>query len=190
MTARQGHLVSGTWHLEGAQLMARSATGDAGGRANEGGSVYRAGFGAYLIAYGLADREVWFDGQAGGIPHHIWFETTASVDDLTVQFSSDAQWHIQATGQCTWGTKFRSTIDQWVAAIRGSELGERDRVGLASGNLSQPLLDLRNGLVRVQQAGSPTSVERKALDRLRQTLPSATGWTRMKKSLCGQQSFT
>jgi len=155
--------------------MAADRPGAAGGRANEGGSVYRASFGAYLIAYGLADHDVSFDTTSPGVPTWLWFESDAPVDDLAVQFSSGARWDIQATAKCDWGTKFRATVAQWVEAIRQGRLQPADRVGLAAAKVSEPLVNLRNALQRVREGGGFTPPEAAAMAKLRQEA-TAAGW--------------
>ena len=142
--------------------MTKDGRGSAGGRANEGGSVYRSSFGAYLIAYGLADHNVSLDAASPGVPHWLWFESDAPVDDLAVQFSSGARWDIQATARCDWDTKFRKTTAQWRAA-RSGRLQPGDRVGLAAAKLSQRLLDLRDAFRRVRDGG--TFTPRRSRDR-------------------------
>ncbi len=104
--------------------MTKDGRGSAGGRANEGGSVYRSSLGAYLIAYGLADHRVALDAASPGVPQWLWFESDAPVDDLAVQFSSGARWDIQATARCDWGTKFRKTTAQWVADVKAERIRE------------------------------------------------------------------
>jgi hypothetical protein len=147
--------------------MAKYGRGSAGGRANEGGSVYRSSFGAYLIAYALADHQVPLDTASPGVPHWLWFESDAPVDDLAIQFSSGARWDIQATARCDWGTKFRKTTAQWVRAARSGRLQPDDRVGLAAAKLSQPLLDLRDAFRRVRDGGTFTPREEGAIAKLR-----------------------
>jgi hypothetical protein len=155
--------------------MAKDGRGSAGGRANEGGSVYRSSFGAYLIAYGLADHHVSLDAPSPGVPTWLWFESDAPVDDLAVEFSSGARWDIQATARCDWGTKFRKTTAQWVRAARSGRLQPDDRVGLAAANLSQPLLDLRDAFRRVRDGGTFTPPEEGAIARLR-TVAESGEW--------------
>ncbi len=148
--------------------MAKEGRGSAGGRANEGGSTYRSSLGAYLIAYGLADHDVSLDAPSPGVPHWLWFESDAPVDDLAVEFSSKSRWDMQATARCDWGTKFRKTTAQWVHAARSPwRLQPGDRVGLASAKLSQPLLDLRDAFQRVRDGGTFTPREEAAIARLR-----------------------
>ena len=147
--------------------MAKDRRGSVGGRANEGGSVYRSSFGAYLIAYGLADHHMSLDANSPGVPQWLWFESDAPVDDLAVQFSSGARWDIQATAQCDWGTKFRKTTAQWVSAARSGRLQPNDRVALAAAKLSQPLIDLRDAFRRVRDEGTFTPREEDAIARLR-----------------------
>jgi hypothetical protein len=156
-------------------VMAKDGRGSAGGRANEGGSVYRSSFGAYLIAYGLADHEVSLDDPSPGVPRWLWFESDAPVDDLAVQFSSGARWDIQATTRCDWGTKFRKTTAQWVRAVRSRRLKPGDRIGLAAAKLSGPLLDLRDALGRVRDGGTFTPREEAAMAKLR-TEAKADAW--------------
>lgn len=148
-------------------VMAKNGRGSAGGRANEGGSVYRSSFGAYLIAYGLADHRVSLDAASPGVPHWLWFESDAPVDDLAVRFSSGARWDVQATARCDWGAKFRKTTAQWVRAARSGRLQPDDRVGLAAAQLSQPLLDLRDAFRRVREGGTFTPREEAAIAKLR-----------------------
>ncbi len=155
--------------------MAKDVRSSAGGRANEGGSVYRSSFGAYLIAYGLADTNVSLDATSPGVPDWLWFESDAPVDDLAVHFSSGARWDIQATTRCNWDTKFLKTTEQWVRAARGGRLQPDDRVGLAAAKLSQPLLDLRDAFQRVRDGGTLTPREDTAIARLR-TQAKADEW--------------
>lgn len=155
--------------------MAMDRRGSAGGRANEGGSLYRASFGAYLIACGLADQPVWFDPDSPGVPQWLWFESDAPVDDLAVQFSNGARWDIQATAQCTWSAKFRKTTAQWVRAVRIGRVQPDDRVGLAAARLSQPLQDLGASFRRVRDGGTFTPRENDAMAKFRDEA-KANGW--------------
>ncbi len=148
-------------------VMTKDGRGSAGGRANEGGSVYRSSVGAYLIAYGLADHDVLLDSVSPGVPTWIRFESDTPVDDLSVRFSSGARWDIQATVNCDWGTKFRKTTAQWVRAARSGPLQPDDRVGLAAATLSRPLLDLRDAFQRVRDGGTFTPREDRAIAKLR-----------------------
>jgi hypothetical protein len=156
-------------------VMTKGGRGSAGGRANETGSVYRSSFGAYLIAYGLADHHVSLDAVSPGVPEWLWFESDAPVDDIAVQFSSGARWDIQATARCDWGTKFRKTIAQWVRAARSGRLKPNDRIGLAAANHSQPLLDLRDAFRRVRDGGTFAPREEAAISKLR-TDAQTDGW--------------
>jgi hypothetical protein len=155
--------------------MAADRTGSSGGRANEGGSVYRASFGAYLIAYGLADHDVDLDTTSPGAPRWLWFESDGPVDDLAVQFSPGARWDIQATAKCDWGAKFRATVAQWVEAVRGGRLAPDDRVALASGKVTEPLVNLRDAFQRARDGGKFTPLEAAAMARLREEA-TADGW--------------
>jgi hypothetical protein len=156
-------------------LMAKDGSGSAGGRGNEVGSVYRSSLGAYLIAYGLADHPVALDSDSPGVPLWLWFESDATVEDLSVKFSSGARWDIQATAQCDWGGKFRKTTAQWVRAARDGNLQPDDRVGLAAAQLSRPLLDLGDAFRRVREDGTFTPREDAAIARLRNEA-RAEGW--------------
>lgn len=155
-----------------------SDSGAAGGRANEGGSSYRAGFAAYLAAHGLAGTAVTIGDQpTSNPPRSLWLETTGAVDDIRCTFDRTQRWDGQVKRQCAWDDVFRSTVAQWVQAVRSETLGERDRVVLVSSQLSAPLRNLAEALRRLRsEEPSPLlSPEREALERFRRQ-SQADGW--------------
>lgn len=149
----------------------RKGPGAAGGRANEGGSVYRAGLAAYLAAHGLADVPLHVPEARGlGSPRAIALEIAADVDDLACQFEG-GDWHIQAKRACRWDAKFRAAVAQCVEAAR--TLDSKPSI-IASGYLTAELAFLRSVLQR-SQPQVVVAGERNALRRLRKDADAA-GW--------------
>lgn len=158
--------------------MTTSRGNNAGGRANEGGSSYRAGLAAYLAAHGLAGLEVQIaDSASPGTPTLMWFETSAHVDDIRCRFAEDSRWDIQAKRRCSWDGRFRSVVEQWVQAVRAEALGDKDWVVLASGGLSDRLKSLGAALRRLREPseGELLPDENRQYEQLRE-LASSGGW--------------
>jgi len=120
---------------------------DPGGRANEAGSVYRAGVAAYLAAHGLAGVPV-ESLQADGYPTRISLETGAAVDDVRCEFSTGAVVDIQAKNGCGFDDAFRSVIAQWIDAASSDELEPIASVALVTRVARGGLRDLGAALKR------------------------------------------
>lgn len=139
----------------------RPRRGNAGGRASEGGSTYRAGLAAYLAAHGLAEAIVWAgDGVEPGSPTWLWFETAGAVDDVRCCFDTGHRWDVQAKRRCAWDPTFAEVVDQWVRAVREDELSDEDRLVLASGGLSGPLRHLGAASRRMRDGAASASLPR------------------------------
>ncbi|MDQ3913805.1 MAG: hypothetical protein M3285_02765 [Actinomycetota bacterium] len=152
--------------------------GAAGGRANEGGSVHRAGVAAYLAAHALTGLSVSLGHERSpGPPEFLWLESSGAIDDLWCGFGR-ARWEVQAKRRCNWDTVcFSKVVAQWVSAVRSGEYGENDKLVLAAGRVSGPLRILGDALRRRRRNSDAELLpnEKKALDRLRRHAVS-TGW--------------
>jgi hypothetical protein len=118
-----------------------SSPGSRGGRANEAGSLHRAGVAAYLAVYGLAGRGVEAAGYAenGPSPVALSFETGDAVDDVRCDMSDRTVLRLLAKRKCGNDKHLASTVAQWARQL--PSLGPGDRVGLAA---AEPLGPVRH----------------------------------------------
>ncbi|WP_350350398.1 hypothetical protein ABS642_12945 [Microbacterium sp. A8/3-1] len=85
---------------------------NAGGSANEFGSLHRNGFAALLATHGLSGAPL--DGIDGRVPTRIALETDDHVDDIVCTMSSGARWFIQAKRSVN-DSSLRSALRQFGA---------------------------------------------------------------------------
>ncbi|MDJ0323139.1 hypothetical protein QMG61_05100 [Cryobacterium sp. PH31-AA6] len=93
-------------------------TSNAGGAANELGSLHRNGFAAVLAAHGLSGTPL--DGVDGRVPTAIALETADAVDDLVCTMENGERWFIQAKRSLN-KASLRSTLRQWAAQTLGAD---------------------------------------------------------------------
>ena len=89
-----------------------TSTSNAGGAANELGSLHRSGFATTLAAHGLSGTPI--DGVIGRVPSWIALETAGAVDDIVCTMENGEEWFIQAKRSLN-GTSLRSALRQWAA---------------------------------------------------------------------------
>ena len=93
-------------------------TSNAGGAANELGSLHRNGFAAVLAAHGLSGTPL--DGVNGRVPTAIALETAGAVDDIVCTMENGERWFIQAKRSLN-GASLRSALRQWAAQTVGAD---------------------------------------------------------------------
>ncbi|SJM70104.1 NACHT domain-containing NTPase [Gulosibacter sp. 10] len=91
---------------------------NAGGAANELGSLHRNGLAAVLAAHGLSGTPL--DGVEGRVPTSIALETADAVDDIVCTMENGERWFIQAKRSVN-DASLRSTFRQWAAQPLGTE---------------------------------------------------------------------
>jgi hypothetical protein len=148
----------------------------AGGRANEAGSVYRAGVAAYLAAHGLAGRGLEAAGypESGPAPVRLSFETGEAVDDIRCELADGTVLRLQAKRKCGGSQPLTATVAQWARQVH--ELRTGDMVGLATAEPQGPVRDLGYALERRRRSvpGPHTPGEKDALAAVRMRLPLGT----------------
>jgi hypothetical protein len=124
------------------------AAASSGGRANEAGSVFRAGVAAYLAAHGLAGRGVEAAGypEGGPAPVRLSFETGEAVDDIRCELADGSVLRLQAKRVCGDGRHLAATVSQWAGQLHDLRVG--DMVGLATAEPKGPVRDLGFALDR------------------------------------------
>ncbi|WP_104177363.1 hypothetical protein [Cryobacterium sp. Y50] len=93
-------------------------TSNAGGAANELGSLHRNGFAAVLAAHGLSGTPL--DGVNGRVPTAIALEAAGAVDDIVCTMENGERWFIQAKRSLN-GASLRSALRQWAAQTVGAD---------------------------------------------------------------------
>lgn len=98
---------------------------NAGGSANEYGSLHRSGLATVLAGYGLAGAAI--DGVDGRVPVLIALETDDAVDDIVCTMSNEERWFIQAKRSVN-DEQLQSALKQWAA----QPIGDQDTLILAT----------------------------------------------------------
>ncbi|MGV2985059.1 hypothetical protein ACNPNP_15270 [Microbacterium sp. AGC85] len=98
---------------------------NAGGSANELGSLHRNGFASVLASHGLSGAPL--DGVDGRVPTSIALETDDDVDDIVCTMSNGERWFVQAKRTVN-DSSLRSALRQFAAQA----VGERDLLVLAT----------------------------------------------------------
>jgi hypothetical protein len=161
-----------------------AAAGPIGGAANEDGSRFRAGVGAFVIACGLARVDVGLDLADGATPVWIAAESDNATDDLAVGLEvpgdeDDAIALVQAKieipfGGSQTGAFATDVVAQWVRSVELDEVtADRDRLVLAVERPTKQLRDLGSALTRLRllaldQAQNLSKREADALQTFRQ----------------------
>lgn len=97
--------------------------GNAGGAANELGSLHRSGAAAFLAVHGMLGKAV--EGRPGAIPARISLEASESVDDIVVQMVDGSTWYLQCKRTAGVNGALRSALAQWCRQVYvpGDRLG-------------------------------------------------------------------
>lgn len=147
----------------------------AGGRGNEIGGAHRAGFAAYLAAYGLAGESFagWED-ISQGHPIELAMEQgeERETDDLLCRLSDGATALVQATSECGMSKKLFATARQWLADLDGP-LDGRTFLVLACGKAKGDLSHLSAAFQRSRNTAKTPFLpkERKSLEDFAAALP-------------------
>jgi NACHT domain len=149
------------------------AAASSGGRANEAGSVYRAGVAAYLAAHGLAGRGVEAAGypEGGPAPVRLSFETGESVDDIRCDLADGTVLRLQAKRECGDDKHLAATVAQWAGQVH--DLSPGDMIGLATAEPKGDVKQLGPALERRRRSvpGPHPTGEEKALASVQRRLP-------------------
>lgn len=162
--------------------------GGIGGASGDAGVEYRRAVAAYAVAHGLANVPLQGFGVAPPSAQvaAVSLETDDPVDDIRIDFRSEAVSYVQAKRTLRKGKALTSAVAQWArAAKRGLEPG-RDHLVIVTGSLSGPLKVLQRVLRRLKtdRPASLTGKEQAELDHLRALLTSLGDEARAKVLRC------
>lgn len=168
------------WSVMGRQRLRRRSpdpvAASAGGRANEAGSVFRAGVAAYLAVHGLAGRGVEAAGypESGPAPVRLSFESGEAVDDIRCELTDGTVLRFQAKRVCGDDRNLAAAVTQWIGQI--DDLRPGDMLGLATAEPKGPVRVLGQALERRRRSvpGPYTPGESKALAVVRKQMPAGT----------------
>lgn len=126
--------------------------GGIGGASGDAGVEYRRAVAAYAVAHGLANVPLEGFGVAvpSGQVSAVSLETDDPVDDIRIDYASDAISYVQAKRALRKGKPFNSAVAQWVRAAQlGLEPG-RDHLVIVTGSMSGSLRVLQRVLRRLR----------------------------------------
>lgn len=119
------------------------------GAANEAGSLYRSGVGAYLIAHGLTGVTIGFlPEELAGVPVQLVVEADDEVDDIVCEMSDGRKLLLQAKRTVGLNATLRKAVDQWVRQIRAGLDPTRATLVVVASELSAPAKALQRALER------------------------------------------
>lgn len=141
-----------------------------GGAAGERGGQFRADVAAWFLVHSATGRPVpKLDLRSdAAVPTKVKVETDSPIDDLEVGFSRSNRGLIQTKAGLNLSTDesspFGEAVAQWCEQAQGG-MGDEDRLVIATGKASKPILNLAAALNRRRDplAGLPSAVEKKSL---------------------------
>lgn len=129
---------------------------NAGGSANESGSLHRNGFASLLAAHGLSGAPL--DGVDGLVPTWIALETDDDVDDIVCTMASGERWFIQAKRSVN-DSSLRSALRQFAAQA----VNENDVLVLATRSTTG-YLNAAMEVLEARRAGRGVTLAKRKLD--------------------------
>lgn len=143
--------------------------GNAGGAANELGSLHRSGAAAFFAAHGMLGKAI--EGRPGAIPVRIYLEASESVDDIVVQMQDGSSWYLQCKRSVGVNGPLRSTLAQWCR----QDYAPGDRLGLVAREFRSDLRIIQNVIDQLNdEHGAPLNTgQLKALATLKRELDAA-----------------